>query len=65
MTATTASAISGMMTNCATTPSTTGSGLRATSAKSTGLRVSPMPNMTMPSSGVTCGAKDAAVFGAM
>ena len=38
----------GMMTNWATTPTSTGSGRFTTSAKSGGVRVRPMPNMMMP-----------------
>src|SRR5699024_10895727 len=40
-----------------------GKGRLAMSPKSTGRNVKPMPNMMMPSSGVTCGAKPEAVSG--
>ncbi|MCY1179339.1 hypothetical protein D9M73_197330 [compost metagenome] len=60
-------AMPGMMTNCATTPRATRQGWRDTSAKSSSLRVRPMPNMIRPSNGTMalfrpmnhCGCKKA------
>ncbi|MNE27157.1 hypothetical protein D3C80_1205530 [compost metagenome] len=57
----------GMIMKCATTPRATRQGWRATAAKSSSLRVRPMPNMTRPSSGTMallrpmnhCGCKKA------
>ncbi|KXJ30493.1 hypothetical protein AX284_08025 [Pseudomonas sp. HUK17] len=62
-----AQATPGMMTKWATTPSSTRQGWRPTAAKSSTLRVRPMPNMITPSSGTiatpsglnTSGAKNA------
>ncbi len=44
-------AMPGMITKCATTPSATRQGWRARAAKSSSLRVKPMPNITSPRSG--------------
>lgn len=61
---TTATAAAGMMTYWATTPSSTGRGRASTGRKSPGRRLSPMPNMTSPSSQEVAPDRGATLAGA-